>query len=213
MPHLWGTSRGLLNELILACCLDVGRLDASDASACFFRWGLLSARGNGDQHCPHHPPTNPQVGQVIGLAGGYPFNAPASVMQCRYDFWSDFHWVTATINAVNSSSTGRTFNANGVSMPVFATGVPGVGFAMMARDPNHGFAAVGQSAASLLRVSIPSQLSGACRDGFTWWPREGRFLRGRAHTHCRALQGAKYQYLSPWVSSGQYAGAGRLAHR
>jgi len=104
---------------------------------------------------PIIPPTNPQVGQVIGLAGGYPFNAPASVMQCRYDFWSDFHWVTATINAVNSSSTGRTFNANGVSMPVFATGVPGVGFAMMARDPNHGFAAVGQSAASLLRVKYP----------------------------------------------------------
>ncbi|MDE1528795.1 fimbrial protein [Pseudomonas carnis] len=143
-----------MNLFWFATSTFVGWMLAMHAHA--FSGGNCSPQGaTAINMAPIIAPSNPQAGQVIGLPEGYPFNAPAFVMQCRYDFWSDFHWVTATINAVNANATGRTFSANGMTMPVFATGLPGVGFAMMARDPNHGFAAVGQSAASLLRVKYP----------------------------------------------------------
>ena len=111
-------------------------------------------------------PINPQIGQVIGLPEGYPLNAPTVVTQCSYDFFSQFHWITASINMVNASSTGRTFSAHGLNMPVFATGLPGVGFAMMARDPNYGYVAVGQSSASLLRIKYSKP---------QYWGLQGRF--------------------------------------
>jgi hypothetical protein len=140
-------------------------------------------------------PSNPQAGQVIGLPEGYPLNAPGAVMQCRYDFWSGFHWVTATINAVNANATGRTFNANGVTMPVFAT----ESWLRRCRPIGRITAQGEVSQASCLGPAGTVIPGGHGRGDFTW---------DCVHAHCRALQGAKYRYLSPWVSSGQYAGAG-----
>lgn len=95
-------------------------------------------------------PVNPQVGQVIGAANGYDFGNNSFVMLCRYQDWPVEQPVSANMSVVNSPVSGRTFSASGVSMPVYATGLPGVGFAMMARDPGQPMRAISHTGTTLL---------------------------------------------------------------
>jgi len=81
-------------------------------------------------------PGDLKVGEAIGYPGGYDFASNGAVMQCRYTDWLLPHPVSASLSVVNAAATGMTFNANGLSMPVYATPYPGVGFAMMAGDPS-----------------------------------------------------------------------------
>ncbi|WP_248749740.1 fimbrial protein [Pseudomonas sp. MWU15-20650] len=96
-------------------------------------------------------PVNPQIGQVLGAQTGYDFGRAGSfVMLCRYTDWPIEHPVSANISVVNSPATGLTFSASGLSMPVYATNVPGVGFAMMAQDPGQSMHAISHSNTTLL---------------------------------------------------------------
>ena len=82
----------------------------------------------------------PVVGEVMGNADGYFFGADAGLI-CYYYGHREFH--TSWARVVNSQPTALTFSAMGLTMPVFATNVPGVGFAMMAQDPNRPLRAIG----------------------------------------------------------------------
>ncbi|OAE12400.1 hypothetical protein AZH11_13205 [Pseudomonas simiae] len=97
-------------------------------------------------------PVNPQVGQVIGAANGYDVGSNSFVMLCRYQDWPIEQPVSANMSVVNSPANGRTFSASGVSMPVYATGLPGVGFAMMARDPGQPMRAISHTGTTLLNT-------------------------------------------------------------
>ena len=82
-------------------------------------------------------PTNPVVGQVLGSPDGYPIEVTHG-LSCTYDphviieYWSsigisrDIPW------------SGHYFGHSGLAMPVYLTGVPGVGFAFMAEDRDSG---------------------------------------------------------------------------
>jgi type 1 fimbria pilin len=101
-------------------------------------------------------PANQQVGQVIGSANGYAFvSPPASALRCDEGISTG---AATRLALVNSSSTGRIFSANGLSMTVHATDVPGVGFAMMARDPNRPFMAINTAGVTLITGSRPRYL-------------------------------------------------------
>ena len=97
-------------------------------------------------------PNNPQVGEAIGYPSGYEFNSNGFVMQCRYTDWPLSYPVSANLAVVNAPATGMTFNANGLSMPVYATNYPGVGFAMMARDPAQYMQVITHAGTTLLDV-------------------------------------------------------------
>jgi len=89
-----------------------------------------------------------QVGQVIGSASGYRFDSPpGSALRCTTGI---AFGAQARLALVNSPPTGQTFSANGLSMPVHATNVPGVGFAMMARDPNRPFMPINTAGVTLI---------------------------------------------------------------
>lgn len=94
---------------------------------------------------PNHP-----VGQVIGAPGGYAFGPSAGhAMRCTYIEWPFQYYAGSQIRLLSTANSGRTFNSGGVNMPVYNTSVPGVGFAMMAKDPNYPFKAVSQNQVEL----------------------------------------------------------------
>ena len=89
-----------------------------------------------------------QIGQVVGSANGYRFDSPpSSALRCTTRIALG---AQARLALVNSTPTGRTFFASGLSMPVYATNVPGVGFALMARDPNRPFMAINTAGVTLI---------------------------------------------------------------
>ncbi|MBX7276805.1 hypothetical protein K2E95_14925 [Pseudomonas sp. ERGC3:01] len=119
-------------------------------------------------------PVNPQVGQVIGAANGYDFGNNSFVMLCRYQDWPVEQPVSANMSVVNSPVSGRTFSASGVSMPVYATGLPGVGFAMMARDPGQPMRAISHTGTTLLTTKHNKPNGwGASRAGLSGCHRAG----------------------------------------
>ena len=94
-----------------------------------------------------------QIGQALGAANGYDFDSGNGyVMRCQYKDWPIEQPVTANISIVNSPATGITFSASGLSMPVYATNLPGVGFAVMARDPGQPFHPLHHGTTALLTV-------------------------------------------------------------
>lgn len=94
---------------------------------------------------PNHP-----VGQVIGASGGYAFGPSAGhAMRCSYVEWPFQYYAGSHIRLLSSAYSGHTFNSGGVSMPVYNTSVPGVGFAMMAKDPNYPFKPVSHNQVEL----------------------------------------------------------------
>lgn len=98
---------------------------------------------------PITAPANPQVGQVLGSQDGYGFGNGSVVMQCIYQDWP-FSWpVSGVLRIVNANHTGRTFNAGGLTLPVYSTDVAGVGVAMMARDPNRPWMSISHTGATL----------------------------------------------------------------
>ncbi|MFC6338798.1 fimbrial protein [Pseudomonas karstica] len=92
---------------------------------------------------------NTPIGQPIGSTSGYAFNSGVA-MRCTYNDWPFYKTSSSVLSIVNSSFTGMTFSASGLSLPVYATNVPGVGFAMMARDPNQPLRAINHNGATLL---------------------------------------------------------------
>jgi type 1 fimbria pilin len=97
-------------------------------------------------------PADLLIGQAIGASNGYDFGENGFVMLCRYTDWPFEKPVSANMYVVNSPATGMTFSAAGLSMPVYATNLPGVGFAMMARDPSQSMLAIHHAGATLLNT-------------------------------------------------------------
>lgn len=107
---------------------------------------------------PIDVPANPQVGQVLGDPNGYAFDVPHA-MWCTYDphlvidYWS-FMTMSRSFNYL-----GYYLGAQGWRMPVFRSGVVGVGFGMVAQDRDVGdYVGVGGMATLRARVNpgIPS---------------------------------------------------------
>lgn len=78
-------------------------------------------------------PPNAVVGQVLGNPNGYPFDLP-NAMRCTYDpnFVIDY-WSFMTISN-QLPYTGFWRNADGFRMPVYRSGLIGVGIGMIAQD-------------------------------------------------------------------------------
>ena len=95
-------------------------------------------------------PDNLQVGEAIGYPSGYDFAGNGFVMRCRYTDWPLSQPVSANLSVVNSPATGMTFNANGLTLPVYATSYPGVGFVMMAGDPSQHLKVITHTGVTLL---------------------------------------------------------------
>lgn len=127
---------------------------ATPAQAHFGNAGDCSPQANPNVSiAPITLPGHVQVGQALGAVNGYDFDSGNGfVMGCRYKDWPIEQRVTANISIVNSTATGMTFSASGLSMPVYATSLPGVGFAVMARDPGQPFHPLDHGATALLTV-------------------------------------------------------------
>ncbi|PHN63006.1 hypothetical protein AO268_02690 [Pseudomonas sp. ICMP 8385] len=86
---------------------------------------------------PISVPANPQMGQVLGNPQGYVLDSP-NALSCSYGVGvlSD-HWSYMSVPN-NMGFTGKYFGHSGLSLPIFATGTPGVGFGVMAQDRDGG---------------------------------------------------------------------------
>ena len=86
---------------------------------------------------PIEVPANPQMGEVLGDPNGYPFDVP-DAMRCSYDsnvvidYWS---FMTFTRS---HPYIGYWLNALGWQMPVYQSGVTGIGIGMVAQDRDGG---------------------------------------------------------------------------
>ncbi|NWF09491.1 type 1 fimbrial protein [Pseudomonas salomonii] len=110
-------------------------------------------------------PANPVVGQVLGSPDGYPIEA-AHGLRCTYTtdviikYWSyinisrDIRW------------TGQYLGHSSLAMPVYQTGVQGVGFAFMAQDRDGGPMRIVTTGNTLLR--------GPIHPGLATWGVRGR---------------------------------------
>lgn len=85
---------------------------------------------------PINVPANPQLDQVIGDPDGYIFNIPDG-LTCTYDTVFTEYWSFMSMPA-DMPFTGRWVVHQGIRMPVYLTGVIGVGFAMIAQDRDGG---------------------------------------------------------------------------
>lgn len=109
---------------------------------------IIVGDANANANCDPGPPTvlsiapidvpsNAQMGQVLGDPNGYAFEVP-DALRCTYDtsvvidYWS-FMTMSRTFNYV-----GYYLSAQGWRMPVFRSGVLGVGFGMVAQDRDVG---------------------------------------------------------------------------
>lgn len=101
---------------------------------------------------PIDVPGNPQMGQVLGDPNGYAFEVP-NAMRCTYDsnlvtdYWS-YMTFTNTHRYI-----GYYLGAQGWRMPVFQSGVTGVGIGMVAQDRDGG-AYVGVGGQATLRANV-----------------------------------------------------------
>lgn len=101
---------------------------------------------------PIDVPGNPQVGQVLGDSNGYAFEVP-NAMRCSYDtnvvinYWS---FMTFT---KNHRYVGHYSSPQGWRIPVFQSGVAGVGIGMVAQDRDGG-AYVGVAGQATLRAHV-----------------------------------------------------------
>lgn len=110
-------------------------------------------------------PANPVVGQIVGNQDGYPIEV-AHGLRCTYDpnliikYWSsisisrDIRW------------TGRYFGHSSLALPVYETGVPGVGFVFMAQDRDGGPMKIVSTGVTVL--------SGPLHPGLATWGMRGR---------------------------------------
>lgn len=82
-------------------------------------------------------PANPRMGQVLGNPQGYALDA-LNAVSCAYaaGIVSD-HWSYLSV-AKNMRFTGKYFGHSGLSMPIYTTGMVGVGFGLMAQDRDGG---------------------------------------------------------------------------
>ena len=98
---------------------------------------------------PIEVPADPQMGEVLGDPNGYPFEVP-DAMRCTYDpnvvidYWS---YMTFSHDRL---FIGYWLNAQGWRMPVYQSGVTGVGVGMVAQDRDGG-AYVGVGGQATLR--------------------------------------------------------------
>ncbi|WP_294738703.1 fimbrial protein [uncultured Pseudomonas sp.] len=86
-------------------------------------------------------PADAKVGDAIGL---FPFGTPHA-MGCTYPNWLIQIAEASSLAVVNSPATGQTYRALGLVMPVFASNIPGLGFAIAAQDPNTPLRAISDS--------------------------------------------------------------------
>lgn len=86
---------------------------------------------------PIEAPAKPVVGQVLGNPDGYEF-ASRDALRCTYSPYVIQYWSTASVPIQNLAFSGRYFAHSGLSMPVYSTGLTGVGFALMAQDQEGG---------------------------------------------------------------------------
>ncbi|OIN46253.1 hypothetical protein BLL37_15420 [Pseudomonas azotoformans] len=77
-------------------------------------------------------PVNPSPGQVLGNPDGYTFDVP-NAMVCRYDDVFSEYWSYISLSS-DLNFTGSFFFHYGVRMPIYRTGVTGVGMGMIAED-------------------------------------------------------------------------------
>ena len=98
---------------------------------------------------PIEVPADPQMGEVLGDPNGYPFEVP-DAMRCTYDpnvvidYWS---YMTFSHDRL---FIGYWLNAQGWRMPVYQSGVTGVGVGMVAQDRDGGaYVGVGGQATAI----------------------------------------------------------------
>ncbi|NMX60081.1 type 1 fimbrial protein [Pseudomonas sp. WS 5111] len=105
-------------------------------------------------------PANPRVGQVLGDPQGYALQSP-DAQDCTYGVGvSVDHWSYISV-ARNMRFTGKYFGLSGLSLPIFTTGLQGVGYGLMAQDRDGGeWKSINQG------VSI---LRGPLRPGLASW--------------------------------------------
>ncbi|MGY2291019.1 fimbrial protein [Pseudomonas sp. SDO528_S397] len=121
---------------------------------------------------PLNIPANPSVGQVLGDPNGYAFEIPNALV-CTYNPTFVEYWSYMKMPA-DTDFSGQSVFYQGVSMPVYRTGVMGVGFGMMAQDRDGGaFSAV---------TTGTTTLRGPVYPGIPSWGYRGRlffFATGR----------------------------------
>ena len=116
---------------------------------------------------PISVPANPVVGRPIGEPDGYVINAPNG-LRCTYDPTVVIDRYSHMGMPANTPWTGLEFGHSGLALPVYATGLPGVGFVMMAKDRDMG---------PMKRVTTGvTILRGPERPGLPVWGMEGRVI-------------------------------------
>ncbi|KTB64963.1 MULTISPECIES: fimbrial protein [Pseudomonas] len=111
-------------------------------------------------------PANPAVGQVLGDPDGYPIEAPHG-LSCTYSNLVIQYWSSIGISR-DICWTGRYFGHSSLAMPVYETGVPGVGFAFMAQDRDGGPMKIVSTGVAVLR--------GPLHPGLSTWGMRGRLF-------------------------------------
>ncbi len=105
-------------------------------------------------------PANPRMGQVLGNPQGYALES-RNALGCAYGVGVTVdHWSYMGV-AKKMRFTGKYFGHSGLSLPIFTTGIPGVGFGLMAQDSDGGeWKSINQG------ISI---LRGPLRPGLATW--------------------------------------------
>lgn len=107
---------------------------------------------------PIEVPASPTVGQLLGDPNGYPFEIP-NAMRCSYDTSVVIDYWSYMTFARRFDFAGYYLDAQGFRVPVFRSGVPGVGVGMVAQDRDVGpFVGVAGQATLRSRVNpgLPS---------------------------------------------------------
>lgn len=86
-------------------------------------------------------PADAKAGDIIGDPAGYSYG-PINAIRCTgYDDWL----IRNSRYRQNLFDSGKTLAHSGLTMPITSSGVPGVGFAVKAADPNGSYRAIGPS--------------------------------------------------------------------
>lgn len=99
---------------------------------------------------PIDVPPNPVRGQVLGDPNGYPFERP-DAMRCTYDPFVVIDYWSYMVFTNDLPYAGFFQNYQGVSIPVFRSGVIGVGIGMIAQDRDAGRPFIGVGGMATLR--------------------------------------------------------------
>lgn len=112
-------------------------------------------------------PANPVVGQALGDPAGYPFESPHG-LSCTYTINAIIKYWSFLGVPPGFAYTGQDFGHSGLSMPVYRTGVPGVGFAVMGQDRDTG---------PMQRVTTGvTVIRGPMHPGLATWGMRGRLF-------------------------------------